>query len=73
MECAQSDANEQNGNTLTDGIDFGASYITKEYNWGKLDFEVNASYIYEFKRRRLEGIENGTSVSRSSNRMILSG
>jgi iron complex outermembrane receptor protein len=55
-------ANYQNvGNTLTDGIDFGASYITKEYNWGKLDFELNATYIYKFDERRLEGNADGTA------------
>ena len=55
-------ANYQNlGETLTDGIDFGASYITKEYDWGKLDFELNATYIYKFARRRLEGNADGTA------------
>jgi iron complex outermembrane recepter protein len=49
------------GNTLTDGIDFGASYLTKEYNWGKLDFELNATYIYKYSRLRLEGNANGTA------------
>ena len=49
------------GDTLTDGIDFGASYITKEYNWGKLDFELNATYIYKFARKRLEGNADGTA------------
>ena len=39
----------QNLGTRTDGIDFGATYITKEYQWGKLDFEANAAYIYNFK------------------------
>lgn len=33
------------GAVLIDGIDFGASYVTKEYNWGKLNIEVNASYM----------------------------
>jgi iron complex outermembrane receptor protein len=48
-------ANYQNvGNTLTDGFDFGASYVTKEYNWGKLDFELNATYIYKYDQHRLE-------------------
>jgi iron complex outermembrane recepter protein len=55
-------ANFQNvGDTLTDGIDFGASYITKEYSWGKLDFELNGTYIYKFDQRRLEGNAGGTS------------
>jgi hypothetical protein len=55
-------SNYQNlGSTLTDGIDFGASYITKEYNWGKLDFELNASYIYKYAFQSLEGNADGTS------------
>jgi len=49
------------GNTLTDGFDFGASYVTKEYDWGKLDFEANATYIYKFDRHRLEGNADGTA------------
>jgi iron complex outermembrane receptor protein len=49
------------GNTLTDGIDFGASYVTKEFDWGKLDFEANASYIYKFDEHRLEGNADGTA------------
>jgi hypothetical protein len=54
------------GNTLTDGIDFGASYITKEYNWGKLDFELNATYMYKYDRSRLEGnFVNGLPVTPS--------
>jgi iron complex outermembrane receptor protein len=55
-------ANYQNlGSTLTDGIDFGASYITKEYNWGKLDFEFNGTYMYKFARSRLEGNADGSA------------
>ena len=49
------------GNTLTDGIDFGASYVTKEYAWGKLDFELNATYIYKFDEHRLEGNADGSA------------
>ena len=49
------------GNTLTDGIDFGASYVTKEYAWGKIDFQLNATYIYKFDEHRLEGNANGTA------------
>jgi iron complex outermembrane receptor protein len=36
------------GTLLTDGIDFGCSYITKEFAWGKLDAELNASFIYNY-------------------------
>lgn len=34
------------GAYLTAGFEFGASYVTKEFNWGKLDVEANANYIY---------------------------
>ena len=40
---------------LTDGIDFGASYITKEFWWGKLDFELNATYIYNYSLNQFLG------------------
>ena len=55
-------ANVQNiGTGLTDGIEFGATYVTKEYGWGKLDFEANASYIYDYSHKTLEGLQNGGS------------
>jgi iron complex outermembrane recepter protein len=47
------------GNLLEDGIEFGASYVTKEYNWGKLEFDANGSYIYNFSVLQLES-ENAT-------------
>jgi iron complex outermembrane recepter protein len=57
---SQIHSNEQNINTaLTDGIDFGASYVTKEYEWGKLDLELNASYLYDRSLKTLEGLGNG--------------
>ena len=57
-------SNYQNvGDTLTDGIDFGASYITKEYNWGKIDFELNATYIYKYSRNRIVSNPDGTTTS----------
>jgi iron complex outermembrane recepter protein len=37
---------ENLGALLVDTIDFGASYATKEYNWGKLAAEVDASWFY---------------------------
>ncbi|HEY0793944.1 MAG TPA: TonB-dependent receptor [Chthoniobacterales bacterium] len=61
---SQVNANYLNvGTTLTDGIDFGGSYVTKEYNWGKLDMEVNATYIYNFAPKRLEGNPDGQTAS----------
>jgi iron complex outermembrane receptor protein len=35
----------------TRGFDFGGSYITKEYDWGKLDFELNATYVYGYSEK----------------------
>ena len=46
------------GTRLTDGIDFGISYVTKEYPWGKLDFEANAAYIYNFKLNQFLGAKS---------------
>jgi len=34
------------GNTLTEGFDFGFSYVTKEFSWGKLDALLDANYLY---------------------------
>jgi iron complex outermembrane receptor protein len=44
------------GNTLADYIDFGGSYITKEFNWGKLDLEANATYNYNYAAKTLVGV-----------------
>jgi iron complex outermembrane recepter protein len=43
------------GGLLADYIDFGGSYVTKEYPWGKLDLEANASYIYNYALKTLVG------------------
>jgi hypothetical protein len=40
-----------------DGIDFGGSYVTKEYFWGKLDFELNATYIYNLSLNQFLGLK----------------
>jgi outer membrane receptor protein involved in Fe transport len=39
------------GNLNTRGIDFGGTYITQEYPWGKLDLELNATYVYGFSQK----------------------
>jgi iron complex outermembrane receptor protein len=43
------------GDERTDGFDFGASYVTEEQPWGKLDVEANATYIYNFQIRQFVG------------------
>ena len=42
------------GTLLVDGIEFGASYVTKEYSWGKLELDANASYLYNYSLKQLE-------------------
>jgi iron complex outermembrane recepter protein len=44
------------GGTLADYIDFGATYVTKEYCWGKLDLEANATYNYNYAAKTLVGL-----------------
>jgi iron complex outermembrane receptor protein len=36
------------GGTLTDGMDFGFSYNSKEYKWGKIEAALDATYIYNY-------------------------
>ncbi|HET9378287.1 MAG TPA: TonB-dependent receptor [Chthoniobacterales bacterium] len=43
------------GTLLADYIDFGGSYVTKEYPWGKLDLEANATYVYNYAVKTLVG------------------
>jgi iron complex outermembrane receptor protein len=47
------------GTLLVDGIEFGASYVTKEFSWGKLEFDANAAYIYNYSLKQLEVEPNG--------------
>jgi iron complex outermembrane receptor protein len=44
------------GNQRSDGLEFGGSYITKEYPWGKIDFETNANYFYYVSAKRITGL-----------------
>jgi iron complex outermembrane receptor protein len=47
------------GTLLVDGIEFGASYVTKEFSWGKLEFDANAAYMYNYSLKQLEVEANG--------------
>jgi iron complex outermembrane recepter protein len=46
---------ENLGAERVDAVDFGGSYVTKEYFWGKLDLEVNASYLYHVSEQDAPG------------------
>jgi iron complex outermembrane recepter protein len=43
------------GAVLIDGIDFGASYVSKEYSWGKVNIEADASYMYNYAVQNIKG------------------
>jgi iron complex outermembrane recepter protein len=44
------------GDWRNDGIEFGLNYVSKEYNWGKLDFEFSASYLYNVTQQTPFGV-----------------
>jgi outer membrane receptor protein involved in Fe transport len=43
------------GAVRVDAIDFGASYASKEYGWGKVALEVDASYLYHVSEQDIPG------------------
>jgi outer membrane receptor protein involved in Fe transport len=47
-----------------DSIDFGAAYISKEYAWGKISAEIDASYFYHVMQQNQPGtpLENFTDT-----------
>jgi iron complex outermembrane receptor protein len=47
------------GQTRNSGFDFGCSYVTKEYCWGKLDFEFNATYYEHYSFNTVTARANG--------------
>jgi iron complex outermembrane recepter protein len=49
------------GNLRSEGIEFGFTYDTKEYNWGKLELSYDAVYLYSIKAQTVQGLNpNGT-------------
>ncbi|HKM59204.1 MAG TPA: TonB-dependent receptor [Chthoniobacterales bacterium] len=44
------------GNTRNCGIEFGFSYDSKEYNWGKLNLTLDASWYYYTSEKLLTGV-----------------
>jgi iron complex outermembrane recepter protein len=46
---------ENLGAIRVDAIDFGASYVTKEYFWGKLNLAVDATYFYHVSEQNTPG------------------
>jgi len=44
------------GNTRNCGIEFGFTYNSKEYNWGKLDLTLDASWYYYTSEKLVTGV-----------------
>jgi iron complex outermembrane recepter protein len=56
------------GNVRSEGIEFGFTYTTKEYNWGKLELSYDASYLYWVTNQTVQGVNpNGTFFFRVFN------
>jgi iron complex outermembrane recepter protein len=47
---------ENLGDSRNNGIEFGIDYVTKEYSWGKLDFDFSASYLYNVSQQTPAGL-----------------
>ncbi len=57
------------GNGRSEGIEFGFTYTSKEYNWGKIDLQFDGSYLYWVTQQTLQGVNpNGTPFFRVFNR-----
>jgi iron complex outermembrane receptor protein len=49
------------GDQRADGLEWGFTYNTKEYSWGKLELSYDATWIYSFKQQTVQGLNpNGT-------------
>jgi iron complex outermembrane recepter protein len=56
------------GNWRNDGIEFGFTYTTKEFCWGKLDFDFSGDYLYNVSVKTVQGLSStGTLFSRVFN------
>jgi iron complex outermembrane recepter protein len=49
------------GDLRSEGVEFGFTYDTKEYSWGKLELSYDATYLYSYKQQQVQGVlPNGT-------------
>jgi iron complex outermembrane receptor protein len=53
------------GNGRSEGVEFGFTYTSKEYNWGKVDLQFDGSYLYSVTQQTLQGVNpDGTPFFR---------
>jgi iron complex outermembrane recepter protein len=56
------------GDVRSEGVELGFTYNSKEYNWGKIDLEFDASYLYYVSAQTLQGLNpNGSFFYRVFN------
>jgi iron complex outermembrane recepter protein len=56
------------GDGRSEGIEFGFTYASKEYNWGKIDLQFDGSYLYWVTQQTLVGANtNGSPFFRVFN------
>jgi iron complex outermembrane recepter protein len=59
---------ENLGDSRSEGIEFGFTYNSKEYNWGKIELSYDASYLYWNSVKTVQGLNpNGSFFSRVFN------
>jgi hypothetical protein len=46
---------ENLGAIRVDSVSFGGTYVTKEYPWGKLNGELDATYFYHVSQQNVPG------------------
>jgi len=60
LEITSSVANLGNGRS--EGIEFGFTYNSKEYNWGKIELQFDGSYLYWVTQQTLQGVNANGSL-----------
>ena len=50
------------GNGRSEGLEFGFTYNSKEYNWGKLDLQFDGSYLYWLTQQTVQGVNPDGSL-----------
>jgi iron complex outermembrane recepter protein len=56
------------GNGRSEGLEFGFTYDSKEYSWGKIDLQFDGSYLYWLTQQTIQGANaNGTPFFRVFN------
>jgi iron complex outermembrane receptor protein len=50
------------GNGRVNGIEYGFTYTSKEYSWGKIDLQFDGSSLYNISNQTLQGVNPNGSI-----------